>query len=419
MALNFLTGSRTSEEEAPEATEPETTTTNSTDEDESPAPARRRRRGTRGGRSSAAKAAEAEAETTEEEAPAPRRASSRRRASDDGEEAPPARPSRRRAPAAKASDEDEDAPAPRPSRRRAPARASDEDEDAPAPRPSRRRAPARASDEDEDAPAPRPSRRRAPARASSDEDKDAPAPRPSRRRAPAAKASDKEEEKEAPKRAAPRRRSRAAAAAEDSAADAALLDALKEQTEQLARLVELQERAIDRLSGNGKAGVGTMPRVGIFVDSANVELARDRTRGGRPIDWGLVLKRVTEGRRLVRAIAYSPVHDDPGVSRETQRFVEPFLGKGFKIVTKPLKRFADGSIKANVDIELALDVITMADRLDVAVLVSGDGDFQHLVEVLQSRGIRVEVAGLGQSVAGNLKRAADHYIELDFAQKKK
>ncbi|MYI86718.1 MAG: NYN domain-containing protein, partial [Dehalococcoidia bacterium] len=215
------------------------------------------------------------------------------------------------------------------------------------------------------------------------------------------------------------RRSRAAAAAEDTGADAALLDALKEQTEQLAQLVQLQERAIERLAGNGKAGVGTMPRVGVFVDSANVELARDRTRGGRPIDWGLVLDRVTEGRRLVRAIAYSPVHDDPGVSRETQRFVEPFLGKGFKIVTKPLKRFADGSIKANVDIELALDVITMADRLDVAVLASGDGDFQHLVEVLQSRGIRVEVAGLGQSVAGNLKRAADQYIELDFAQKKK
>ena len=395
MALNFLTGSRTSEEEAPEATESETTTTNTTDEDESPAPARRRRRGTRGGRSSAAKTAAAEAETTEEEPPAPRRASSRRRTSEDGEEAAPARPSRRRSPA-RAADKDEDAPAPRPTRRRAPA--------------------ARASDEDEDAPAPRPSRRRAPAARASEED--AAPPRPTRRRAPAAKASDQEPEKEAPKRAAPRRRSRPAAA-EDNGADAALLDALKEQNEQLARLVELQERAIDRLSGNGKAGVGTMPRVGIFVDSANVELARDRTRGGRPIDWGLVLERVTEGRRLVRAIAYSPVHDDPGVSRETQRFVEPFLGKGFKIVTKPLKRFADGSIKANVDIELALDVITMADRLDVAVLVSGDGDFQHLVEVLQSRGIRVEVAGLGQSVAGNLKNAADRYIELDFAQKKK
>ena len=393
MALNFLTGSRTSEEDAPEATEPDTTTTNTTDEEETPAPARRRR-GSRGGRSRASGRAAAETETSEEEAAPARRAGSRRRAADDGEEAAPARPSRRRSAAAKADDADEES-APR--------------------RPSRRRAPAAKAAEEEEAPAPRPSRRRAPAAKAAEED-DAPAPRSTRRRAPAAKATD--EEQEAPRRAAPRRRSRAAAA-EDTGADADLLEALKDQTEQLARLVELQERAIERLSGNGKAGVGTMPRVGVFVDSANVELARDRTRGGRPIDWGLVLDRVTEGRRLVRAIAYSPVHDDPGVSRETQRFVEPFLGKGFKIVTKPLKRFADGSIKANVDIELALDVITMAERLDVAVLVSGDGDFQHLVEVLQSRGIRVEVAGLGQSVAGNLKNAADRYIELDFAQKKK
>ena len=199
-----------------------------------------------------------------------------------------------------------------------------------------------------------------------------------------------------------------------------MLSTLKEHNDKLTRLVEMQEQMIERLSGKGSGSAKTamLPRVGVFVDSANVELARDRTRGGRPIDWGLVLDRVTKGRRLVRAIAYSPVHDDPGVSRETQRFVEPFLGKGFKIVTKPLKRFADGSIKANVDIELALDVITMADRLDIAVLASGDGDFQHLVEVLQSRGIRVEVAGLGQSVAGTLKNAADEYIELGFAQKK-
>ena len=395
MALNFLTGSRSSEsEETPEATEPEIETTSSAangDED-SPAPSRRRR-GSRGGRgrSSAKATAEAAAPESEEEPAAPRRASSRRRsaADDDGEEEAPARPTRRRSTAAKASDEEEETARPRPARRRAPAAKAGDDEEAPK-RPTRRRAPAAKASDEEEAPK-----------------------RPTRRRAPAAKASD--EEQDEPKRAAPRRRSPATAQA---AEDAAFLDALKEQNEQLARLVELQERAIERLSGNGKAGSGAMPRVGVFVDSANVELARDRNGNGRPIDWGLVLDRVTEGRRLVRAIAYSPVHDDPGVSRETQRFVEPFLGKGFKIVTKPLKRFADGSIKANVDIELALDLITMADRLDVAVLVSGDGDFQHLVEVLQSRGVRVEVAGLGSSVAGTLKNAADRYIELSFAQKK-
>ena len=108
----------------------------------------------------------------------------------------------------------------------------------------------------------------------------------------------------------------------------------------------------------------------------------------------------------------APVHDDPGVSIETQRFVEPFLGKGYKVFTKPLKRFQDNTIKANVDIELALDVMEMIDRLDVVCLVSGDGDFQRLVEVVQTKGVQVEVVAVGSSTASQLRHAADHYIDL-------
>ncbi len=185
-----------------------------------------------------------------------------------------------------------------------------------------------------------------------------------------------------------------------------LLKAVEKQNEQLARLIELQEAA------NHGDGASAQPaRVGIFVDSANVELAADRVK--KKIDWNKVLARLTKDRRLIRAVSYSPTHDDPGVSMETQRFVEPFLDAGFKIVTKPLKRFADGSIKANVDIELALDIMSMCDRLDIVCLVSGDGDFQHLVEVVQSRGVRVEVVGYGGSVAGALRRAADEYLDLE------
>ena len=260
---------------------------------------------------------------------------------------------------------------------------------------------------DDAEPAPR-TRRRPAARA--DDDEETPAPRTRRR--PAAKANDSDDEPT--ERPTPRRRSRAATA-DSGDGNAALLAALQEQNEKLSRLIELQERS--GASGGSASGVtaATLPRVGIFVDSANVELARDRS--GRRVDWGIVLERLTEGRRLVRAIAYSPVHDDPGVSRETQRFVEPFLRKGYKIVTKPLKRFADGTIKANVDIELALDLLTMSDRLDIAVLISGDGDFTHLVEVVQGKGVRVEVAGVGSSVASTLRNAADRYVELDFALK--
>jgi uncharacterized LabA/DUF88 family protein len=148
----------------------------------------------------------------------------------------------------------------------------------------------------------------------------------------------------------------------------------------------------------------------VFVDAANLELAADRQRV--QLDWGKILSLLTRDRQLVRAMAYSPVHDDPGVSIETQRFVEPFLDNGFKVVTKPLKRFQDGSIKANVDIELALDVVSMLDRLDIVCLVSGDGDFERLVELAQSKGVRVEVVGMGSSTAANLRKAADSYIDL-------
>lgn len=188
-----------------------------------------------------------------------------------------------------------------------------------------------------------------------------------------------------------------------------LARAVEQQGRQIEQLVRLQEDVARRLPAAG-VSVTQPARVGVFVDTANIELGVERVRAR--IDWGKVLAMLTRDRRLVRAIAYSPVHDDPGVSIETQRFVEPFLDKGYKVVTKPLKRFADGTIKANVDIEMALDIVTMLDRLDVVCLVSGDGDFQRLVEVVQSRGVRVEVVAVGSSTAGSLRHAADRFIDL-------
>lgn len=189
-------------------------------------------------------------------------------------------------------------------------------------------------------------------------------------------------------------------------ADSALVRAIEQQSRQIEQLIETVRR------GGGSSGTSSAPppRVGVFVDAANVELASDRLRAR--FDWAKILDLLTRDRQLVRAIAYSPVHDDPGVSIETQRFVEPFLGKGYKVVTKPLKRFQDGTIKANVDIEMALDVMEMLERLDIVCLISGDGDFQRLVEVVQSKGVRVEVVAVGNSAAGNLRNAADHFIDL-------
>ena len=218
---------------------------------------------------------------------------------------------------------------------------------------------------------------------------------------------------DAPEEAAPpvaKRASSRKPTAEPAAGDlAALVRVVEAQGRQLEALAKAQEQALQRAAAGGSGGA--LPaRVGVFVDSANVELAIDRLR--TRISWKKVLDLLTENRTLVRAIAYSPVHDDPGVSIETQRFAEPFLGKGYKVVTKPLKRFADGTIKANVDIEMACDIIEMLDRLDVVCLVSGDGDFQRLVEVIQAKGVRVEVVAVGTSTASSLRNAADQFTDL-------
>jgi len=152
------------------------------------------------------------------------------------------------------------------------------------------------------------------------------------------------------------------------------------------------------------------PRVGIFVDVPNVIYAAERRNVN--IDFGRVLDYFTRDRELVRASAYAPISDDPQAKLESQRFAHHFLGHPYRLITKPLKRFADGSMKANFDIELAVDILTMSDRLDVVVLLSGDGDFRRVVELIASRGVRVEVVAFSETASSELKNVADLYIDI-------
>ena len=152
------------------------------------------------------------------------------------------------------------------------------------------------------------------------------------------------------------------------------------------------------------------PRVGIFVDVPNLIYASERRNIN--LDFGRVLEYFTRGRELVRASAYAPISDDPQAKLESQRFVHHFVGHPYRVITKPLKRFSDGSMKANFDIELAIDILTMSERLDVVVLMSGDGDFRRLVELVASRGVRVEIVAFAEAVSTELKTVADLYIDI-------
>jgi uncharacterized LabA/DUF88 family protein len=181
---------------------------------------------------------------------------------------------------------------------------------------------------------------------------------------------------------------------------------------QQAQALREVQRAVGNVGrGAPAAGAGiALPKVAVFLDVPNLIYAAEQM--GVRVHFGRLLDYLTQGRQLVRATAYAPITDDPTTRFESQRFVAPVVNQGWKVVTKPWKRFADGSMKANFDIELAVDILTMSDRLDIVVLLSGDGDFRRVCELVESKGVRVEVVAFASSTAMELRSVADSYTDL-------
>ncbi len=158
-------------------------------------------------------------------------------------------------------------------------------------------------------------------------------------------------------------------------------------------------------------------RVGLFIDGSNLYAA---ARGlGFDIDYKRLLEHFASTGRLIRAFYYTAVIEDQDYS-PIRPLVDWLDYNGYTMVTKPTKEFTDASgrrkIKGNMDIELAIDAMEMAEHLDHIVLFSGDGDFRRLVEAVQRKGVRVSVVSTVKSqppmVADELRREADHFIEL-------
>lgn len=190
---------------------------------------------------------------------------------------------------------------------------------------------------------------------------------------------------------------------------------LEQQSKSIEQLAASQALLTETLLGQrgddvSPARIEVLPRLAIFVDVPNILYGAEAS--GVALNWGKVADFLSHGRTLVRAIAYAPISDDPTARTENERFVVPFLDHGYRIATKQLKRFSGGSVKANFDVELAIDVLTMSDRIDVIVLVSGDGDFRRLVEIVGARGVRVEVMAFGKSTSSDLRQVADRYIDI-------
>jgi len=159
-------------------------------------------------------------------------------------------------------------------------------------------------------------------------------------------------------------------------------------------------------------------RVALFIDGSNLYSAARAL--GFDIDYKRLLDLFAAKGRMIRAFYYTALLDDQEYS-PIRPLVDWLDYNGYTMVTKPTKEFTDSQgrrkIKGNMDIELAIDVMEMAERLDHIVLFSGDGDFRRLVEAVQRKGVRVSVVSTVRSqppmVADELRRQADTFIELE------
>ncbi|MCA1607901.1 MAG: NYN domain-containing protein [Acidobacteria bacterium] len=157
---------------------------------------------------------------------------------------------------------------------------------------------------------------------------------------------------------------------------------------------------------------GHRGRVAVFIDGNNLfHAARFHNID---IDYNKLLRILLGDGRLLRAFFYTGV--DAGAGRQ-QGFLLWMRRNGFRVVQKELKTFYDGTRKANLDVEIAVDMLSLAGRYDTAVLVSGDEDFVYAVNAVAYKGCRVEVAGFRSNTAPRLIDVADFFIDLgDIAE---
>lgn len=158
-------------------------------------------------------------------------------------------------------------------------------------------------------------------------------------------------------------------------------------------------------------------RFALFIDGANLYASAKALNFD--IDYKRLLSFFQNKGPMVRALYYTALVEDQEYS-PIRPLIDWLDYNGYTMVTKPTKEFTDASgrrkIKGNMDIELAVDVMDMADHLDHIVLFSGDGDFRSLVESVQRKGKRVSVvstlASQPSMVADELRRQADQFIDL-------
>ncbi len=148
-------------------------------------------------------------------------------------------------------------------------------------------------------------------------------------------------------------------------------------------------------------------RVAVFVDVQNMYYSAKNLYQSK-VDFGRLLTYAISGRKLVRAFAYV-IKADVGAERE---FFEALNKIGYEVKEKELQIFYGGAKKGDWDVGLCMDAVRIMSKIDVMVLVSGDGDYTDLLDYARSQGVRTEVIAFGKTGSSRLFAEADFVTDM-------
>ena len=157
-----------------------------------------------------------------------------------------------------------------------------------------------------------------------------------------------------------------------------------------------------------------MNRLSIFVDGNNMFYAQQKN------GWFFDPRRVLDYFKgepnitLVNAFWYTGLKDP----QDQRGFRDALISLGYTVRTKILKEYYDDnsgrySQKANLDIEIVVDMFNTVDQYDKVILFSGDGDFERAIELLRSKNTHITVVSTERMIARELRNATDRYIDLN------
>ncbi len=150
-----------------------------------------------------------------------------------------------------------------------------------------------------------------------------------------------------------------------------------------------------------------MDRVAVFADVQNVYYTIKQQHNCH-FDYGSFLREATAGRKLVKAVAYAIDKGD----RKQAQFQQILKRLGFEVKLAPYIQRADGSAKGDWDVGITVDMLEYADRVDVAVLASGDGDYAPAIDKLIKESKSVEVYGVPGLTASRLIESSTRFVPI-------